>query len=645
MLGWGDGYFKGPKENEEPDTKHTEQGGSDEDQELRRKVLRELQALVSNSDEEDISDYVTDTEWFYLVSMSHSFAYGVGTPGQALATESPVWLTEANKAPSHICTRAHLAKMAGIQTIVCVPTKTGVVELGSTDLIRQNSEVVHNIKVVFDEPTWGANRSQVMAQSLLMDSDAAFFPPSPSIVSLNTSSALRSSPGVARRASGLGRDHEAQYTGRNVSTEKMGSSMASTSFDNRGHSLDHLWSQPVDTQFNDVVSVNTVEKDQGHSRMCYPVARPPSQNEKLSFSLPSLVSKTRVPEVKNSSIPLSVDRLSSEQKPTVLPSLSQALNAPDFRQSMGTKVLVQEDKVRVGGISGGVTKPGGEKAVPLSKPPQQHQTTISGPPVSGSGRSSFDQSELDCQESEAEISFKESNSTAVEFTLNVGTKPPRKRGRKPANDREEPLSHVQAERQRREKLNQRFYALRAVVPNVSKMDKASLLGDAIAYINELQSKLQSAEEQIKDLKGQAIASSDRSQDSLSIGRGSSNNIPVKDGLSLRPQGSANSTSASGQVAVGGTKPTIAVHILGEEAMIRINCLKDSYALAHMMMALQELRLEIRHSNTSTMMDKVLHTVIVKIEPKEHYTQEQLRAILERSFQAYRSGTKEDAQAL
>ena len=34
-------------------------------------------------------------------------------------------------------------------------------------------------------------------------------------------------------------------------------------------------------------------------------------------------------------------------------------------------------------------------------------------------------------------------------------KRPRKRGRKPANGREEPLNHVEVERQRKEKLNER----------------------------------------------------------------------------------------------------------------------------------------------------------------------------------------------
>ncbi|KAH1107023.1 hypothetical protein J1N35_010791 [Gossypium stocksii] len=53
---------------------------------------------------------------------------------------------------------------------------------------------------------------------------------------------------------------------------------------------------------------------------------------------------------------------------------------------------------------------------------------------------------------------------------------PRKRGRNPANGREEALNHVGAERNRSEKLNQRFSALRAVIPIISIMDSFIVKG-------------------------------------------------------------------------------------------------------------------------------------------------------------------------
>nr|GFB40439.1 Myc-type, basic helix-loop-helix (bHLH) domain, transcription factor Myc/Myb N-terminal [Tanacetum cinerariifolium] len=63
-------------------------------------------------------------------------------------------------------------------------------------------------------------------------------------------------------------------------------------------------------------------------------------------------------------------------------------------------------------------------------------------------------------------------------------------------------NNKEAERQRRENLNQRFYALRSVVPYVSKMDKASLLEDAVCYINGLKNKVEDLEAQLQAMSNQ-----------------------------------------------------------------------------------------------------------------------------------------------
>ncbi|CAK9256984.1 unnamed protein product [Sphagnum jensenii] len=433
MLVWGDGYFKGREEDQLENAQLQREGVQEKDQLLRRQILGELQALVGSTDQDDASaspgvDYVSDSEWFYLVSMSYSFPQGVGTPGRALATGQPVWLLEANKASNQSCTRAQLA-----MTLLCVPTGSGVVELGSSDLIDENWHVVQNIKKLFDETAWGLS----------------------------------------------------------------------------------------DIPANSSMQVNPGD---------------------LDFLQPSLSNAT--------------------------------LTA----------------------------------------------------------------SELDCIESEAEVTFKDS----AECSLSIGPRPPRKRGRKPANDREEPLNHVQAERQRREKLNQRFYALRSVVPNVSKMDKASLLGDAITYIQELQHKLQEAESQLKELRishARGVSSNKPPQESspvppVIITPTATNSTkmpglmyPNSETTSIKP----GATAAFGEFSVE-EKPAVHVHIMGQEALIRLSCLKHIYSIADIILALQDLHLEVKHSNTSAMENSLLHVVIVKMKMAELLTKEQLLASLQGALQ-------------
>ncbi|XP_023757916.2 transcription factor bHLH25 [Lactuca sativa] len=53
--------------------------------------------------------------------------------------------------------------------------------------------------------------------------------------------------------------------------------------------------------------------------------------------------------------------------------------------------------------------------------------------------------------------------------------------------------HVLAERKKRERLNQQFISLSALLPNPKKMDKASVLEDASNYIKELQNRVKELE--------------------------------------------------------------------------------------------------------------------------------------------------------
>ncbi|MCI22003.1 transcription factor MYC2-like, partial [Trifolium medium] len=75
---------------------------------------------------------------------------GSGLPGQAYFNSTPVWLTGVENLALSACERARQGQEHGLQTLACVPSAHGVLELGSTELIYQNNDLMNKVKMLFN---------------------------------------------------------------------------------------------------------------------------------------------------------------------------------------------------------------------------------------------------------------------------------------------------------------------------------------------------------------------------------------------------------------------------------------------------------------------------------------------------------------
>ncbi|RDY02352.1 Transcription factor bHLH19, partial [Mucuna pruriens] len=62
-------------------------------------------------------------------------------------------------------------------------------------------------------------------------------------------------------------------------------------------------------------------------------------------------------------------------------------------------------------------------------------------------------------------------------------------GTKRAKTSSDTLNHIMSERKRRQQMAERFIALSAVIPGLNKIDKASVLGEAINHVKQLQGRI------------------------------------------------------------------------------------------------------------------------------------------------------------
>ncbi|XP_074321558.1 transcription factor bHLH14-like [Silene latifolia] len=187
----------------------------------------------------------------------------------------------------------------------------------------------------------------------------------------------------------------------------------------------------------------------------------------------------------------------------------------------------------------------------------------------------------------------------------------RRRGRRRSGTLPITVNHVEAERQRRDKMNIRFYALRSVVPYVSKMDKASLLSDAVAYINELKSKIESLELQLKFTKECASNNSDNCTSTL-----------------LKDVKMINVPSENHRKEMTAVIPTeVNVRILGSEAMIRVQCENINHPTARLMDLFKELNLQVKHATISTIGELMIQDVVISNVSMEIWSSDELKNVI------------------
>ncbi|KAJ4966860.1 hypothetical protein NE237_018709 [Protea cynaroides] len=149
--------------------------------------------------------------------------------------------------------------------------------------------------------------------------------------------------------------------------------------------------------------------------------------------------------------------------------------------------------------------------------------------------------------------------------------------------------HIIAERKRREKLNQRFIALSAIVPGLKKMDKASVLGDAIKYMQHLQGRVKILEEQAMKKTTESVVVIKKSQISSDDESSSSGENFNSDDAAL---------------------PEIEARVSEKNVLIRIHCEKQKGIIVKTLAEMEKLQLCVINTSAIPFGDTALDITLV-----------------------------------
>ncbi|OAY72575.1 Basic helix-loop-helix protein A [Ananas comosus] len=546
VLVWGDGYYNGaiktrktvqPAEvsAEEVTLQRSQQlrelyeslsaGEASQQQQQQLQLARRPSAALSPED-------LTDSEWFYLMCISFSFPPGSGLPGKAFARRRHVWLTRANEADSKVFSRAILAK-----TVVCIPLMDGVLELGTTEMVEEDTGLIKHAKSFFAEHHEIQSMPALSEQST---SNPAKYNEPPSFQGATTPNAEHDELmqlGLSQNVR-LGSPDDCSNN-LNTQLQMVGVCCNTSGVSNhqREDETYHCWNflhEDICSELQQQSSVQAQElsqEDAHYSETVTTILRHNSSRGDESKSNDYFV----------------------PSRQTAFAGWNSTRDHPQIVLSEGTSQWLLKTM--------------------LFRVPTLHcryKDENSPPSIEGEGGGS--------------------------------------RSRKGAAQEEPSANHVLAERRRREKLNERFIVLRSLVPFVTKMDKASILGDAIEYVKQLRKRIQDLESRNRQME-----SLTKTAELQRPGSSKDPNVPRGSGS---PQGSGVDHVATSQLkafssdkrkirvlegtrVVDAPSTNVQVSIIEADALLEMQCPYKEGLLLKIMQTIHELRLEIMSIQSSS----------------------------------------------